>query len=358
MRVRVLRRDPSGGLHHVDTPEAFQDDGPEMASRFLGVIMLRDYEAELSKRGLYLVPRGEPFDITLMGHLQVNQDVIDRGFPLVIHDTRDSGMIAGPCRTYIEAPNVIGYLKPSVYRNPQLYNCPIRGTTYHEYLIWVSLHETVKTAMPEEPLQPPIGLDTLQQKLRCTAGFTHLSLFNRLFQEDPPDLKAYRPTDCFFAGTMYYNRPALTLHRWRCVNELASLQSNEGWNIKVSPHRVMEAADYFEQMKRAKCVVSPWGYGEQNFRDIEAALCGAVLIKPDTTWSQCKPDLFQWGLSVMCLPNFTDLRGKIDMIRQEWTSNWFMKMRSDALEMTRVWRSPLRVVGHLLELFDYYQKFL
>ncbi|MGY6521482.1 MAG: hypothetical protein ACXIUD_07130 [Mongoliitalea sp.] len=49
---------------------------------------------------------------------------------------------------------------------------------------------------------------------------------------------------------------------------------------------------YFEEIKRVKLVLSPFGYGEICFRDFEAILNGAVLIKPDMSHIQTFPDIY------------------------------------------------------------------
>jgi hypothetical protein len=40
-------------------------------------------------------------------------------------------------------------------------------------------------------------------------------------------------------------------------------------------------------------VFSPFGYGELCWRDIEAIIAGAVLIKPDMTHLETRPNLFE-----------------------------------------------------------------
>ena len=52
---------------------------------------------------------------------------------------------------------------------------------------------------------------------------------------------------------------------------------------------------YFSELKKSKLVVSPFGYGEINYRDFEAMLCGAALLKPDMSHMETWPDLFQAG---------------------------------------------------------------
>ncbi len=49
---------------------------------------------------------------------------------------------------------------------------------------------------------------------------------------------------------------------------------------------------YMDEMRRARLCLSPFGYGELCWRDIEAFLAGAVLIKPDMRHLDTLPDLY------------------------------------------------------------------
>jgi len=49
---------------------------------------------------------------------------------------------------------------------------------------------------------------------------------------------------------------------------------------------------YMKEMKRSRVVVSPYGWGEICYRDFEAFVNGAVLIKPDMDHVVTYPDLF------------------------------------------------------------------
>jgi hypothetical protein len=42
----------------------------------------------------------------------------------------------------------------------------------------------------------------------------------------------------------------------------------------------------------AKLCFSPFGYGEVSWRDYEAVMCGSLLIKPDMSHIETRPDIF------------------------------------------------------------------
>lgn len=52
---------------------------------------------------------------------------------------------------------------------------------------------------------------------------------------------------------------------------------------------------YLEEMRNARVVLSPFGFGEITLKDFEAFLCGALLFKPDMSHMETWPDLFRDG---------------------------------------------------------------
>jgi len=66
----------------------------------------------------------------------------------------------------------------------------------------------------------------------------------------------------------------------------------------ASEHRVLTPAarvsqeEYYREMRRSRICVSPFGYGELCWRDIEAILSGCLLVKPDVGHLETEPDVF------------------------------------------------------------------
>ena len=50
---------------------------------------------------------------------------------------------------------------------------------------------------------------------------------------------------------------------------------------------------FMSELRNSKLCLSPFGFGELCWRDIEAILSGAVLIKPDMSHLETLPDLYE-----------------------------------------------------------------
>ncbi len=68
---------------------------------------------------------------------------------------------------------------------------------------------------------------------------------------------------------------------------------------------------FMAELRASKMCFSPFGYGELCWRDIEAILAGAVLLKPDMSHLDTAPDLYRDGETYVALRwDFSDLAEK------------------------------------------------
>lgn len=81
------------------------------------------------------------------------------------------------------------------------------------------------------------------------------------------------------------------------------------YRVLTPEHRVSQE-EYYEEMRRARICVSPFGYGEVCWRDFEAVLCGCLLVKPDMSHLRTDPDVFvPFETYVPVRWDFADLAG-------------------------------------------------
>jgi len=88
------------------------------------------------------------------------------------------------------------------------------------------------------------------------------------------------------------------------------------YNIaKLDKGKRVNQEEYFKRLIDSKIIFAPFGYGEMAPRDLEAAMFGAVLIKPDMSYIDTSPNPFVDGETyIACKHDFSDLEEKIDMI--------------------------------------------
>lgn len=58
------------------------------------------------------------------------------------------------------------------------------------------------------------------------------------------------------------------------------------------PDKRVDQEQYYDELRRSKISVSPFGYGEICWRDFESVLCKCLLIKPDMSHIKTAPDIF------------------------------------------------------------------
>ena len=69
---------------------------------------------------------------------------------------------------------------------------------------------------------------------------------------------------------------------------------------------------FISELRRAKVCFSPFGYGEVCWRDYEAVMAGAVLLKPDMSHIETEPDIFRpWETYVPLRWDLADLGEKL-----------------------------------------------
>jgi hypothetical protein len=91
------------------------------------------------------------------------------------------------------------------------------------------------------------------------------------------------------AGTPWYQRM-----RGECVAALDRVP-----DLQVVSGTGVGHVAYMRELRASKVCFSPFGYGEVCWRDYEAILSGAVLLKPDMSHIETDPDVFVAGETYM-----------------------------------------------------------
>jgi hypothetical protein len=192
-------------------------------------------------------------------------------------------------------PYISIYVKKSLFRDRELYFLPVRGDTnlteYYNDLYGIE-------AAPVD-WQVPRGI---LPKLRTGPGFfTGPGLIRGFSSNGPPPAQG-RDIDVHARlgakGDGWYGQ----MRR----DSLAKLHAIPG--LTVASQGSVKWAAYMDELRRSKFCFSPFGFGELCWRDIEAFMTGAVLIKPDMSHLETQPDLFEpWVTYVPVKWDFSDL---------------------------------------------------
>lgn len=191
------------------------------------------------------------------------------------------------------------YVKRQTFRDLQSYHAPTLGdTNLVDY--YSRLYE-----LQDQERHYPIPDDFFQKLLLGPGLLTGPYLLNAfstgqdLAQSKTIDLHAR--FSC--SGTPWY--AAMRGHALRACKQLRSHQVVCGDGVSRKA--------FLAELARSKICFSPFGYGEVCWRDYEAALYGALLIKPDMSHLQTNPDIFTENETYVPLSwDFSDLQEVVD----------------------------------------------
>ena len=99
-------------------------------------------------------------------------------------------------------------------------------------------------------------------------------------------------------------------HRKPCIDQIKKLSCNVA---KLNNGERLPQEEYYKRLFSSKIVVAPFGYGEMAPRDIESAIYGSILIKPDMSYIDSEPFIYEDGKTyIACKHDYSDLNKKID----------------------------------------------
>jgi len=209
-------------------------------------------------------------------------------------------------------PYVDRYWKSYLLKNRHQYLKPAYGhRVFTDYY-----HEKYQIEDLNPAYSEPISNESQLQKLGVAwssalsnyafRGLYQIELFKRLpitkILDFPPKFikaKGERPHPLFCRIGSNYSRETVAYQRQQICKKLSA---------RIPLSRVSRR-DYFKELSQSRIAISPFGYGEVCYRDYEAFLSGAILIKPDMTHMETWPNLY--------LPNKTVLYHDWDLSDME-----------------------------------------
>jgi hypothetical protein len=109
--------------------------------------------------------------------------------------------------------------------------------------------------------------------------------------------------------------------------------------------------EYYSRMSNSKIILAPFGFGEIAPRDLEAAMIGAVLIKPDMSHLETVPNLYVPNETyVSCKHDYSDLNEKIDYVLSDFNNLQSFYVENMRRRYTEVYDLN-KLVLHYYDLF-------
>lgn len=108
--------------------------------------------------------------------------------------------------------------------------------------------------------------------------------------------------------------------------------------------------EYYNRISSSKIMLAPYGYGEMAPRDIESAMFGAILIKPNMEYIDTSPDIFKDNITyISCKHDFSDLHEKIEMVLENYENYLYIieNMRQTIIEKM----NPINIAMHIYKTF-------
>lgn len=143
---------------------------------------------------------------------------------------------------------------------------------------------------------------------------------------------------------VYYNEPRLKL-----FNEIKKLKCNV---VSTENTGKLDKESYYNTLINSKICISPYGYGEIGIRDIEAISAGCIIIKPDMSFVDTLPNIYENGKTfISCNSDFSNLSEKIDFILNDY-DNLYEKMFSCISEKIKSEFDSYKLLSYYHDIFS------
>lgn len=265
---------------------------------------------KLKRRGILLTD--EDPDVLWVYDMPYIDELLDLDIPTIIEERYLGPEIhSSRIRELLHSPHIKTLVKVSSLKDWRRHNEELHyGFAHCHELLSVTPDEVPQLEVP----YPIIGKEQAK-KIFTFGAFSCWEYFHS--REWPePDFRIKRLHDVHLVlGDIFngcYPIEIVRTHRITAHKVVSSLP------YKLC-HRKLEDPQwssriYLDSLRTSKVCLSPWGYDPMCFRDYEAALCGCIVIKPNTDFLETWPSLRY----VSCKPDFSDLVEVIESTLSKW----------------------------------------
>jgi hypothetical protein len=240
--------------------------------------------------------------------------------PIILLERLDSSITW--CRNLDKIKNLKAIIKnrvirPSVLQNSQLYN-----GRYHSYLIYECIknkkYNLIKNKRKDLSKKFYKGLNRLPVIPDNYLEKIHPILWD--FHSSPVSSKMtpYRNKDIDFNSKnidiFCIHSPHKEMIGWarqEIFNVLNKIKKKFRKKYKIKLNIVtgkLKPNEYIDKFRKSKICIACWGHGEWVHMDGYAMYSGVILIKPDTSHVQMRPDIYKPNETyIPCNPDFSNL---------------------------------------------------
>ena len=278
------------------------------------------------------------YDAILIHQVLMCEEILGNGVPVIILERIDGAQLAGS-RAWL--PHVAGVIKGYVFRE-RLLNNAVSGRAFTRNLVAYGIGPAENTRAMYGLPQPQLSQGDLA-KIRIGYGFPSYNMMGQIIAESQ-DMISRRSVDLHWVGTIAYQGTEVELHRKQAMRVAVAWPGPK----VVGEGRVYGPEEYTSQLRNTSCVLSPWGWGEPCFRDVEAWLAGAVVVKPDTDYVESWPDMYRNGVTYRaCRADFSDLHEIVADVIERWEDHLPMRLLARKL-CIEAWQ-PEAIAKHIVE---------
>ena len=172
------------------------------------------------------------------------------------------------------------YMKKNIFSDRSLYGKPTQGDTnlvqFYEQLYDLPASPLVTFPVPQKFLSKLIIGPSFFTSSKMLPTFTS----SRIPVAREKKLRVHARIMC--KGSPWYQHM-----RENALTACSSFKANSVITDELIKYRI-----YYRELMQSKICFSPFGYGEVCWRDYEAIMAGALLVKPDMSHMETAPNIF------------------------------------------------------------------
>lgn len=154
-----------------------------------------------------------------------------------------------------------------------------------------------------------------------------------------------RPIDSTFRGKV---KPETGVYSYQ-RNKVIELFKKEKYPELVTGP-ILPKRKYLDELRNSKTCISPFGWGEVCYRDFEAVLNGALLIKPDMSHLETFPNIYKRNETYVPLRwDMTDLEETLNKVLDNY-ENYVPIIKNSRREYEEVLSDSDRFISHFKKI--------